>query len=183
MQNRTITHSGQIIGGSRPDLSNKVNSELSQLNIEIAKHHARVINISQSTPQPYHLGNWTQTLTVTIEGDYDDPIFKEFYDDYARRNSGSNQQKTASCYVATAVYGSYDCPQVWTLRRYRDYTLAESWYGRAFIHIYYAISPTIVKLFGETKWFKKMWKGKLDHLVTTLQDKGFEATPYSDKRW
>lgn len=21
----------------------------------------------------------------------------------------------------------YDCPQVWTLRRYRDYTLAETW--------------------------------------------------------
>ena len=45
------------------------------------------------------------------------------------------------CYVATAVYGSYDCPQVWTLRRYRDYTLAETWYGRAFIRTYYAISP------------------------------------------
>ncbi|NLX93020.1 MAG: hypothetical protein GXZ02_03995, partial [Clostridiales bacterium] len=46
----------------------------------------------------------------------------------------SNIQGTGGCYVATAVYGSYDCPQVWTLRRYRDYTLAETWYGRAFIH-------------------------------------------------
>ena len=25
-----------------------------------------------------------------------------------------------------------------------DYDLAETWYGRAFIHIYYAISPTLV---------------------------------------
>ena len=41
------------------------------------------------------------------------------------------------CYVATAVYGSYDCPEVWTLRRYRDYSLAETWYGRAFIKLYY----------------------------------------------
>ena len=47
-----------------------------------------------------------------------------------------------------------------TLRRFRDYTLAESWYGRAFIRTYYAISPTLVKWFGETNWFKKMWKGK-----------------------
>ena len=31
---------------------------------------------------------------------------------------------SGGCYVATAVYGSYDCPEVWTLRRYRDYTLA-----------------------------------------------------------
>ena len=51
----------------------------------------------------------------------------------------------AGCYVATAVYGSYDCPQVWTLRRFRDHTLAASWYGRSFIRAYYAISPTLVK--------------------------------------
>ena len=61
-----------------------------------------------------------------------------------------NISKQGGCYVATCVYGSYDCPQVWTLRRYRDYTLAETWYGRLFIHTYYAISPTIVKLFGNS---------------------------------
>lgn len=87
------------------------------------------------------------------------------------------------CYVATAVYGSYDCPQVWTLRRYRDNTLAKTWYGRAFIHTYYAISPTLVKWFGKTKWFRKLWKGKLDKMVTRLQAQGVESTPYNDKEW
>lgn len=90
---------------------------------------------------------------------------------------------SGGCYVATAVYGSYNCPQVWTLRRFRDYTLAETWYGRAFIRTYYAISPTLVKWFGHTEWFKKMWKGKLDRMVKTLQTKGFESTPYEDKEW
>lgn len=87
------------------------------------------------------------------------------------------------CYVATAVYGSYDCPQVWALRRYRDYTLAETWYGRAFIHTYYAISPTLVKWFGHTEWFKKMWKGKLDRMVENLRAEGVEDTPYEDRNW
>ena len=87
------------------------------------------------------------------------------------------------CYVATCVYGSYDCPQVWTLRRFRDYTLAETWYGRAFIHTYYAISPTLVQWFGHTKWFKTLWKGKLDHMVKRLNEQGFENTPYDDKSW
>lgn len=87
------------------------------------------------------------------------------------------------CYVATAVYGSYDCPQVWTLRRYRDNTLAKTWYGRAFIHTYYAISPTLVKWFGKTKWFKRLWKGKLDKMVARLQAQGVESTPYNDKKW
>lgn len=87
------------------------------------------------------------------------------------------------CYVATAVYGSYDCPEVWTLRRYRDYDLAETWYGRAFVHVYYAISPFFVRHFGETKWFKKMWRGTLDRMVKRLRAKGYESTPYEDRIW
>ena len=58
------------------------------------------------------------------------------------------------CYIATAVYGSYDCPQVWTLRRFRDHTLAASWYGRTFLPAYYAVSPTLVKWFGRTGWWQ-----------------------------
>ena len=96
---------------------------------------------------------------------------------------GEKDYDVAGCFVATAVYGSYDCPQVWTLRRYRDNTLAKTWYGRAFIRTYYAVSPTLVKLFGHTEWFKKMWKGKLDHMVSDLQAKGVESTPYEDRSW
>lgn len=90
---------------------------------------------------------------------------------------------SGGCYVATCVYGSYDCPQVWTLRRYRDNTLGSTWYGRLFIRTYYAISPTLVKWFGKTKWFKRLWKGKLDRMVARLQANGVESTPYEDKEW
>lgn len=93
------------------------------------------------------------------------------------------EEPKGGCYVATAVYGSYDCHQVWTLRRYRDDTLASTWYGRAFIYTYYAISPTLVKWFGDTNWFKNMWKGKLDRMVANLQAEGVEDTPYEDKDW
>ena len=85
------------------------------------------------------------------------------------------------CYVATAVYGSYNCPQVWTLRRFRDNTLDASWYGRAFIKSYYAISPTLVRWFGDTSWFKSFWRKPLDKLVASLRNKGVEDTPYIDK--
>lgn len=85
------------------------------------------------------------------------------------------------CYIATAVYGSYNCPEVWTLRRFRDNTLDATWYGRAFIQTYYAISPTLVKWFGKTSWFKKLWRKPLDKLVITLIHKGVENTPYLDK--
>ena len=104
-------------------------------------------------------------------------------------SSGSNYQssshpaKSGGCYVATAVYGSYDCPEVWILRRYRDYILAETWYGRAFVKVYYAVSPTLVKWFGHTVWFKEMWKGKLDRMVSNLRSQGVEDTPYEDRNW
>ena len=96
---------------------------------------------------------------------------------------GYNHSSSGGCYVATAVYGSYDCPEVWTLRRFRDNILASTWYGRAFIRMYYAISPTLVKWFGHTEWFKKMWKGKLDKMVTSLNEGGVESTPYVDREW
>lgn len=87
------------------------------------------------------------------------------------------------CYVATAVYGSYDCPQVWTLRRYRDDTLAKTWYGRAFIRTYYAVSPLFVKCFGQKQWFVKFWRSCLDRMVAKLQAKGLASTPYEDITW
>lgn len=101
----------------------------------------------------------------------------------AEAPQAGKRQSSGGCYVATAVYGSYDCPQVWTLRRYRDYTLAETWHGRAFIKTYYAISPTLVKWFGHTTWFKKMWQGKLDRMVAKLNADGVEDTPYEDRTW
>lgn len=102
---------------------------------------------------------------------------------HAEMMEREEKKSSGGCYVATAVYGSYDCPEVWTLRRYRDNTLASTWYGRAFIRTYYAISPTLVKWFGNTQWFKKMWQGKLDRMVAKLQANGVESTPYEDRNW
>lgn len=110
-------------------------------------------------------------------------FIRETESDYKTKRETWKEKQKNGCYVATCVYGSYDCPQVWTLRRYRDDTLGATWYGRAFIRIYYAISPTLVKWFGKTKWFKKMWQGKLDRMVKNLNDKGVENTPYQDKQW
>ncbi len=109
---------------------------------------------------------------------------KEFGVDPKKHPSKDSSTKSnGGCYVATCVYGSYDCPQVWTLRRFRDNILASTWYGRIFIRIYYVVSPNMVKWFGHTVWFKKMWRGKLDQFVSKLQSEGISATPYEDKIW
>lgn len=95
--------------------------------------------------------------------------------------SQSTTTKKNGCYIATCVYGSYDCSEVWVLRRYRDEILVSTWYGRLFIRIYYKISPKLVKWFGDSKRFKSFWRRKLDMKVSKLHDSGIESTPYKDR--
>ena len=141
-------------------IKKKIDETISSLPI------ARVHHFSQSEKKP-------QTPTVTP------PLIRSYPSYTPTRRS----KKSAGCYVATCVYGSYDCPEVWTLRRFRDKKLASTWHGRLFIKIYYALSPIAVKLFGSFKWFHNMFKPMLDRLVTKLSSQGVENTPYEDKDW
>ena len=140
--------------------------------------------------------NWCENLLRTTEKAFinelhqiltkhDDEFIRKIIEKHepAQTEKSNSENSKDGCYVATAVYGSYDCPQVWTLRRYRDYTLAETRKGRAFIKTYYAISPTLVKLFGHTNWFKRLWKKRLDKLVANLKQSGVKDTPYEDRHW
>ena len=151
-------------------LGDQVNSVFDDKDLAILAYKF-VLKLAQGAPQYHGLSSSEVNSIIdrisSIDPSFEAPIV----------TSGEG------CYIATCVYGSYECPQVWTLRRYRDYTLARTWYGRAFIHTYYAISPCLVKCFGHTEWFKHFWKDKLDRMVANLQDKGVEDTPYKDRTW
>ena len=94
--------------------------------------------------------------------------------------NSKSSSSSGGCYIATAVYGSYDCPQVWVLRRFRDETLSKTWYGKAFIRSYYAVSPSLVKWFGKADWFYGICRPALDGLVHRLIEQGFRQGPYID---
>lgn len=146
----------------------------------------------------YERQNWSDTTPEYLDllkkaanaGDYSsitellrierlEELSKEFSEGAAPRNTSSNN--SGGCYIATAVYGSYDCPQVWVLRRYRDNVLDKNIFGKAFIRIYYATSPTLVKWFGKSSWFVDLWKPFLDRTIDKLREKGFSEEPYNDK--
>lgn len=86
----------------------------------------------------------------------------------------------SGCYVATAVYGSYDCPEVWVLRRFRDQSMAKRAPGRFMVRAYYTLSPTAVRMVGHRKWFTAIIRPVLDAIVTHLRRAGFAQTPYID---
>lgn len=73
------------------------------------------------------------------------------------------------CYVATAVYGSYDSPEVIVLRNFRDRSLAKTRLGRAAIATYYSFSPMLVRHVGKRRWFTALVRPLLDVMVNFLQ--------------
>lgn len=104
-------------------------------------------------------------------------------EDFTPLSGSGAKPASGGCYVATAVYGSYDCPEVWTLRRYRDNYLSKYWIGKLFVKAYYSVSPWLVRYFGKKEWFKKMWRFWLDKMVSRLQKRGYKSTPYIDREW
>jgi ribosomal protein L7/L12 len=77
--------------------------------------------------------------------------------------------KVSKCYIATAVYGSYDAPQVRTLRRFRDEVLSRTMPGRAFIRTYYAVSPPIARRLENAGRVNRMVRRLLDRIVRRLE--------------
>ena len=88
------------------------------------------------------------------------------------------QSKNGGCYVATAVYGSYDCPEVWVLRRFRDNRLAKRRLGRAFITFYYLVSPRALRIAGPT--ITALSRPPLNVIVQMLKRRGYSGLPYAE---
>ncbi|MDR7086820.1 hypothetical protein J2X11_001659 [Aeromicrobium panaciterrae] len=94
-------------------------------------------------------------------------------DDILRQLGGQQQPKVQAkqggCYIATAVYGSYDAPPVMTLRRFRDDHLAYSPIGRGFIRFYYFVSPGLAKRLTPENPLTVFVRNCLDEVVKLLE--------------
>lgn len=185
--NHNISTGGMIAtairdGQYEAQRANELNAAIQKLNSQ-----GRILTRSQVVEEVPTGSSWNNprvTYALYWEADSEDPVYQEYQKKLEEEKAQRAQKKSSSgCYVATCVYGSYDCPEVWTLRRYRDNCLSQTWYGRLFIHIYYAVSPTVVKLLGNAKWFKKVGRYELDKLVGKLYNHGFDNSPYKDKQW
>ena len=116
-----------------------------------ADHLSRLIAATESRPALEHyLRSISGNPSYYLPRDYEAMVteLRDYYvkaasmlEDLAKLEKRSN----GGCYIATAVYGSYDAPSVMVLRRYRDETLARSVRGRSFIRAYYAVSPALAR--------------------------------------
>jgi len=83
-------------------------------------------------------------------------------------NLSSTPKASGGCYIATAVYGSYEAPEVVVLRRFRDQRLNASAVGRVFVRTYYLVSPHLVSLFQERRVARVPARWVLDRIVRSL---------------
>ncbi|MBE9091277.1 hypothetical protein IQ232_16395 [Microcystis aeruginosa LEGE 11464] len=72
------------------------------------------------------------------------------------------------CFIATAVYGSEESPQVVILRNFRDKKLMPYAVGRLLVTVYYQLSPPLVKRFKHSPNLVKLVRYILDQFVVWL---------------
>jgi len=153
---------------------------------ELIRHFDGLVLEIHAKPDPVNKYLALAKMVVVVEKGYVNlshkrPEIVQKYKEIGAQWFGDFKYPSGACYIATAVYGSYDCKEVWVLRRYRDNRLAASVCGRIFIKIYYKTSPTAIKMLGKYAWFNKFWQKRLDKKVEKLMANGVESTIYRGK--
>jgi hypothetical protein len=72
------------------------------------------------------------------------------------------------CFIATAVYGSYEQENVRKLRHFRDTQLLTTASGRFFVKIYYFCSPPIADFLRKHQTFAMPVRKLLDKIVARI---------------
>ena len=100
-----------------------------------------------------------------FDGDGDIDIDDEFIGDFLAYEA---HQAGGGCFIATAVYGDYDHPQVRVLRRFRDRVLVKSTAGRRFVRWYYRAGPKMAELLIDKELLKVMLRRGLNFLIIVV---------------
>jgi DNA polymerase III epsilon subunit family exonuclease len=114
--------------------------------------------------------------TISYRDDYETYLERKFTDvanlsfEYFKKHTkviASNPQ-AEGCYIATAVYGSYEAPEVLVLRRFRDTVLKRYSLGKMFISFYYLASPSIAQRLKNKKRINGAVRWILDEFVKVI---------------
>ena len=82
---------------------------------------------------------------------------------------GGGSSGGGGCFIATAAYGSPMAKEVSTLREFRDRYLLANAPGRAFVSVYYALSPSVARLIDNNEPLKNLTRAGLNPVVGLAQ--------------
>ncbi|MGU3778953.1 cold shock domain-containing protein [Burkholderia metallica] len=75
------------------------------------------------------------------------------------------------CFIASAVYGDYDAPEVLSLRAFRDEVLRTTKLGRWTVRAYYGISPPLARFLHAHPALASHLRPVLDVIVRAVQQR------------
>ncbi len=88
------------------------------------------------------------------------------------RGSGGRFKGNGPCFIASAVYGDPQAPEVCTLRRFRDERLMTHAVGRAAVAFYYATSPPVAFVLSRSPRASLAVRKVLDAIVDRVEPRG-----------
>ena len=75
----------------------------------------------------------------------------------------------ASCFVATAVYGTENCDEVRLLQHFRDRVLLKRSFGVPLVRRYYRYAPRLAKIVERRPWLKATARAVFDAIIAVLR--------------
>ena len=99
------------------------------------------------------------------------PVKTPFRRPAPRPTPSSRGTGTTNCFVATAVFGSFDAPEVRMLRWYRDHILATYRGGRLFIQSYYQWGPHMGRIVYRSSFVRCVLMFILSRVANHIQRK------------
>jgi hypothetical protein len=82
--------------------------------------------------------------------------------------SGGGSSGGGGCFIATAAYGSYLHPQVQILRDFRDTWLLTNAPGRAFVSLYYRLSPPVAECISQHGTLRLLVRLQLTPIILAI---------------
>ena len=122
----------------------------------------------------------TENSEQSVDSDVDEvSIYDSIHEAYA--NDLTSSIEHANDYVATCVFKSYDCPEVFVFRRYRDMFLGSTWHGKLTVKLYYLVSPLLVKCLKNATKVNGFFYKLLSAKAKRMHENGVDNSEYEDK--
>ena len=83
------------------------------------------------------------------------------------------RSRSTGCFIATAAFDGQLTPEVFTLKLWRDRTLAKSFVGRKILTIYYFTSPNIARILHRSSLLKRITRKGLEWIAKHIEKNNF----------
>lgn len=84
-------------------------------------------------------------------------------------STGGTSTSSGGCFIATAVYGSYEHPKVMVFREFRDRVLLPRHVGSVFVDLYYKVGPIVAPYVARSPMWKTIFRALLDRMAAGIE--------------